>query len=69
MRLPAPPQGQIRQVISDGELVWKLRCPQCGRWGQIDEDQLYGRVSVDHTDPPECTFHETRDWFSTAERL
>lgn len=60
--------------------VWKLRCPVCGVWGEIDDDQLHGRVSIDHTDfvrlksddPPEgfrCTFHETHDlWTMFEER-
>lgn len=67
--IPPVPEGRLRQVLSDGEPVWKLQCPQCGRWGGVDEDQLHGRSSVDHTDPIiPCTFHETRNWFATARR-
>ena len=66
MSEPAIPEGRLRKVISDGEEVVKLQCPQCGHWGEIDEDQLHGRVSVDHTDDPVCTFHETRNWAHTA---
>jgi hypothetical protein len=55
--------------------VWKFKCPVCGCWGDIDGDQLHGRVSVDHTDfirhkrddPFEgfrCTFHETHDFYA-----
>lgn len=70
MSLPATPEGRIRQRKRDGVLVWQLHCPQCGRWGTIDDDQLHGRVSVDHTDVRNgvtlCTFHETRDWSQTA---
>lgn len=61
--------AQIREV----EGAWELRCPECGRWSGIDDDQLHGRVSVDHTGtwspliPGGCTFHETRDWAATAE--
>lgn len=63
------PLGRIRHTISDGVPIWKLQCPGCGSWGEIDDDQLHGRVSVDHTDPSiACTFHETRDWWNTAER-
>jgi hypothetical protein len=58
--------GRIKIVHLDGVRIWKLQCPQCGQWGEIDEDQLHGRVSVDHSDGEKCTFHETRDWFSTA---
>lgn len=48
---PAPiPQGRIRQHLRDGAPVWQLQCPLCGRWGDIDDDQLHGRVSADHTE-------------------
>lgn len=65
MSLAAIPQGRIRPVMRDGFPVMKLQCPGCGCWGDIDDDQLHGRVSVDHTDTG-CTFHETRDWSKTA---
>jgi hypothetical protein len=69
------PEGRIRRINRDGSPVWQLQCPECGRWGDIDLDQLQGKVSVDHTDeaghpafhPDPCTFHETRDWLATAE--
>jgi hypothetical protein len=71
MSLTSLPQGRLRTIKRDGEPVVQLQCPQCGRWGDIDDDQLHGRVSVDHTDVHRgetlCTFHETRDWKSTAE--
>lgn len=59
------PQGRLRPIVLDGEPAWRLQCPGCGHWAYIDEDQLHGRVSIDHTDT-DCTFHETRDWYSTA---
>jgi hypothetical protein len=54
--------------------VWRFRCPVCGVWGDIDDEQLHGEVSIDHTefvrykrdDLPEgtrCTFHETYDLY------
>jgi len=61
------PQGRIRKVVRDGADVWKLQCPECGQWADIDDDQLHGLVSVDHSDAPPCTFHEARDWYLTAE--
>jgi hypothetical protein len=46
---------------------WIFRCPGCGVWAYMDDDQWHGRVSVDHTvgrpegsDP--CTYHETHDF-------
>lgn len=50
---------RIRQVKRDGALIWQLCCPGCGKWGEIDDDQLHGRVSTLHE---ECGFHETQDW-------
>lgn len=40
---------------------WKLKCPECGVWMYLDDDQLYGRVSTFH-DIPECGYHETIDF-------
>ena len=65
------PWGTLRHVTQDGEIVWKLRCPMCGHEGQIDDDQLHGRVSLDHTncgvsyEPSacQCTWHETHDYW------
>jgi hypothetical protein len=44
--------------------IIQLRCPGCGKWGDLDDDQLHGRVSTHHE---ECGFHETRDWSEEAE--
>jgi len=74
---PCDPRGELRQHLRDGALVWQLRCPECGHWGDIDDDQLHGRVSCDHADCGvkrgesvcSCTFHQTRDWFNTAVRV
>jgi hypothetical protein len=49
---------ELRHVLRDGEWIWQLRCPRCGKWGLIDDDQLRGRVSILHE---ECGFHETHD--------
>jgi hypothetical protein len=65
----------LRVVIRDGEPVFQLRCPGCGVWGDLDDDQLHGRVSTEHSAGSDdrgyasssgCGFHETRDWFSEA---
>ena len=74
------PWGTLKTVLRDGPHIWKLRCPECGHWGDIDEDQLRGRVSLDHTNcgrdyPPsecDCAWHETHDYFkvwAVAERF
>ena len=40
---------------------WKLKCPKCGRWLYLDDDQLSGKVSVFH-DEVYCGFHHTTDF-------
>ena len=55
--------ARLKSVRRDGEIVWQFRCPECHRWGDIDDDQLNGRVSIDHT-PDGCTFHQTLDLYS-----
>jgi uncharacterized C2H2 Zn-finger protein len=48
----------IRSRVRDGETIWQLRCPFCGLLGDLDDDQLHGRVSIDC---PRCDFHQTHD--------
>lgn len=55
------PLGVLRPVVLDGVRVAELRCPMCGEWAYLDEDQFHGRVSVDHTDAG-CSYHETHDF-------
>lgn len=64
--------GELRQM-PDG--TWELRCPGCGGWGALDDDQFHGRVSVDHEGAryagggtwKECTYHETHDFAAAVE--
>lgn len=58
--VPGLDPARLRCVCRDGSLVYQLRCPRCRHWGDIDDDQLHGRVSIDHTGQG-CTFHETHD--------
>lgn len=55
---------KLKQVKIDGQLTWKLKCPQCGVWGELDDDQYHGRISVYHEG---CSFHETVN-FSAIEK-
>jgi hypothetical protein len=50
--------GRFRRVLRDGADLWLWECPRCTTWGQLDEDQMAGRVSVLH----ECGYHETHDF-------
>lgn len=36
---------EVKSVSLDGEQIHKLKCPGCGEWAEIDENQLHGRVS------------------------
>jgi len=61
--VPPGPVPQARVVERDGMEIAQLQCPGCDAWGDLDVDQLHGRVSTWHA--PEdggCGFHETRDW-------
>lgn len=40
---------RLKRVVRDGQEVWKLRCPGCDQWADLDDDQFHGRVSVDHS--------------------
>jgi len=61
--------GELRRVTRDGEPGVLLKCPGCGQWGGLDDDQLHGRVSVDHA-AMGCPggYHETHDFAAAAER-
>lgn len=53
--------GKTRYVLRDGEIQWQFRCPlHAPGWGDIDDDQLHGRVSIQCFEDG-CTFHETRN--------
>lgn len=49
---------EIRQVNLDNQKTYKLRCPKCGVWGFLDDDQFNGRISI----LCDCGFHETIDF-------
>lgn len=52
---------ELKRVIRDGLPLMMLKCPGCGTWGDLDDDQFYGRVSTQC--PMEgCMFHETEDF-------
>jgi hypothetical protein len=46
---------EFRKVLLDGKENYKLKCPKCGIWGYLDDDQINGRVSI----LCDCGFHET----------
>lgn len=54
------PSMRTRTVTRDGLGIYEAECPRCGVWGEVDDDQWNGRVSIDC--PTEgCPFHETID--------
>ena len=63
MTSPVPDGYALRTITRDGELVRQLRCPGCGAWADVDDDQYHGRISAFH-DPKEggCGWHETHDF-------
>lgn len=54
-------QFYLRTITRDNEDVRQLKCPKCGVWADLDDDQYHGRVSVHHDDPS-CGYHETHDF-------
>jgi len=56
-----------RTPLGDSESpLIKLRCPACGIFAEMDDDQYHGRVSVECA-APGCVFHETHN-FALLER-
>lgn len=53
----------LRRVQRDGEYIWQVCCPRCEKWGDVDDDQLHGRVSMLHD---ECGWHATLDFSNDA---
>ena len=51
----------MKYKLEDKGAGWKLKCPTCGEWLYLDDDQLNGRISTFH-DVPECGYHETVDF-------
>lgn len=55
--------GRLRRVVRDGRTTWLLECPGCAEWGELDEDQLFGDVSVNHAaDGCRGGYHETHNF-------
>jgi hypothetical protein len=48
---------ELKHNILDGKPAVQLKCPKCGVWGYIDDDQYHGRVSTLCS----CGYHETVD--------
>lgn len=48
---------KIKIVKRDGILIKKFQCPLCEVFGEIDNDQFHGRISI----LCDCGFHETID--------
>jgi len=47
----------IKKVVRDEKEVLKLRCPKCEKWGDIDNEQYHGQISI----LCDCGYHETLD--------
>jgi hypothetical protein len=62
-----PCRSDLKLVSLDGKLVWKFCCPRCGGWGEVDDDQLHGRVSI-RCPGRGCPFHETHDLSDLIDR-
>lgn len=52
---------KLRRRLRDGAIIYEGRCPKCGWWEALDDDQLAGRVSSECSNP-NCDFHETLVW-------
>lgn len=55
-----PPSDWKREVLRDGTVEVRLRCPICGRWSYLDHEiENDGKVSPSVECPREgCGFHE-----------
>lgn len=54
--------ARVRSVRQDGVIVWKVKCPRCLTWGEVDDDQWNGRVSLKCGERflhRPCNWHET----------
>lgn len=51
---------KLRHITRDGKEIKKVQCPKCGTWGDIDDDQYHGRISIDCSN---CNYHETHNHY------
>jgi hypothetical protein len=55
--------GRLRRVTgSSSGAEWLLEIPGCGKWEPLSEDQLAGRLSVNHAAVCPCGYHETHEY-------
>ena len=46
------------EMVKNKGAGWKLKCPKCGEWCYLDDDQFNGKISIYH-DVDNCGFHKT----------
>jgi hypothetical protein len=44
------------RALRDGGMQRQMKCPDCGTWADIDDDQYFGKVSMECG---ACDYHET----------
>jgi hypothetical protein len=55
--------GRLQQGIVDGKPTWFFECPGCGEWGPLADEQLDGRMSIDHASHGcPAGYHETHNF-------
>lgn len=56
------PLGEFRRITNDPFApffdAWQFKCPGCGQWAYMDNDQWHGRVST----MCDCGYHETHSY-------
>jgi len=52
----------LKLASLDNVPTWTVRCPQCGRWSYLADDQFHGRLPV----LCQCGFYETHDLSKVA---
>lgn len=61
--------GRFRRVKRDGEVAYLFECPGCGVWAALDDDQMRGKVSVNHeVDGCKGRYHETHNFLDEIDR-
>lgn len=58
--MSSPRGWELKRYVTEGRLVWALRCPSCATWSVLDDEQVHGRALIECS-VSGCTFSSRAD--------
>lgn len=58
--MSSPRSWELKRYVTEGRLVWALRCPSCATWSVLTDEQVHGLALI-VCDVSGCTFQGRAD--------